>query len=482
MKMEEMPQWLEPLAWLPGWLSAAGDTAVVGDALRRAAQHPGAEVGECTPLACTAGRLRLKGVGWDARYEVTFRLADASDVRRYLVGNLNPPQPGAAEPTVKGALADGTWTCQLPDLGLELKVEGSDDALPVLDSLLDASLARDILERTVNQARPESAALRIERCEPRAARYKPGSRCTVVYRVDAAWSDGRPAPDVIVAKTYRGDKGLVAFDGMSAMWSSPLSTSPVVHIAEPLGYLHDERLLVQGALREETTVKAVIEDAVAGDTPELWERLGTLAERAAEALAALHGCGAVASESTRWDAELAHGEGHRRMHLDGHLSKLTTVAPGATEAAARVLDEIVAAAAMCSPDPDVPSHGSFRPAQVLVWHDEISLIDFDGFCRAEPAMDVALFCASMKVTGMTDAASAGQSPEQLAICMARLDEVCDRFVRRYTDNRPLSLERVALWEALDLLTQLLHGWTKVKQARLDGTIPLLVAHLQRRLS
>jgi Ser/Thr protein kinase RdoA (MazF antagonist) len=363
-----------------------------------------------------------------------------------------------------------------------LRVEGSDEALPVLDSLLDPFRARQLLERAVNGDGSDSAVLRIVRCEPRVARYKPGSRCTVVYRIDAAWSDGRPAPDVVVGKTYRGDKGRVAFDGMRALWSSPLAASPVVHIAEPLGYLHDERLLVQGPVREETTVKAVVEGAAAGSAPELWERLGALAERAADGLAALHGCGAVPTVSTGLDAELADGEGHGRLHLDGLLSRLATVAPGASTAVARVLDEIVTRVATCGPDPDVPSHGSFRPAQVLVWRDEVALIDFDGFCRAEPAMDVALFCASMKVTGMTDAASAGKSPAELARCMARLHEVSERFVDRYTARRPVSLERVAQWEALDLLTQLLHGWTKVKQARLDGTIPLLSAHLGRWLS
>ena len=45
--------------------------------------------------------------------------------------------------------------------------------------------------------------------------------------------------------------------------------------------------------------------------------------------------------------------------------------------------------------PLVPTHRSFRPAQILVHDDDIAFIDFDGTCQAEPGLDLALFRATL---------------------------------------------------------------------------------------
>src|SRR5690606_41329562 len=63
------------------------------------------------------------------------------------------------------------------------------------------------------------------------------------YPPEAAQERGWPA--VVVAKTYRGDKGQNAYDAMRALWRSPLGTSPTVRIAEPLAYLPELSVLVQ---------------------------------------------------------------------------------------------------------------------------------------------------------------------------------------------------------------------------------------------
>jgi len=44
---------------------------------------------------------------------------------------------------------------------------------------------------------------------------------------------------------------------------------------------------------------------------------------------------------------------------------------------------------------------------------------------------------------------------------------------------PISRPRVALWEALDLLTLVLHSWTKVKPERLKNAMFTLEQHLLR---
>jgi aminoglycoside phosphotransferase (APT) family kinase protein len=137
----------------------------------------------------------------------------------------------------------------------------------------------------------------------------------------------------------------------------------------------------------------------------------------------------------------------------------------------------------------VPAHGSFRPAQVLLHGAQIGFIDFDGLCRAEPAMDVALFRATVKTTGLggaladedEDEDEEGSPPPDRAACLARLaqlEAICEAFLATYEALHPVSRPRVALWEALDILTKLVHGWTRVRPARLYLNLLLLERHLE----
>ena len=53
------------------------------------------------------------------------------------------------------------------------------------------------------------------------------------------------------------------------------------------------------------------------------------------------------------------------------------------------------------------------------------------------------------------------------------------ILARYQTHRPVSLERVALYETLDLLTVVLHSWTKVERSRLRHGLLLLERHVER---
>ncbi|MGH2510303.1 MAG: phosphotransferase, partial [Ktedonobacteraceae bacterium] len=47
-----------------------------------------------------------------------------------------------------------------------------------------------------------------------------------------------------------------------------------------------------------------------------------------------------------------------------------------------------------------PAHGGFKASQLL-YHDEaISVVDFDGFCLADPALDVGYFLAYLRPSGL----------------------------------------------------------------------------------
>jgi hypothetical protein len=115
---------------------------------------------------------------------------------------------------------------------------------------------------------------------------------------------------------------------------------------------------------------------------------------------------------------------------------------------------------------------------VLLRANTVGFIDFDGFCRAEPAVDVALFRAIVKDIGKRALEAEEGNGNSPAVHLAQLDELCEVFSARYEDAAPISRERVALWEAVHLLTLVLHSWTKAKHDRLASRLALLSHHLR----
>ncbi|HEV8649719.1 MAG TPA: phosphotransferase, partial [Actinomycetes bacterium] len=310
--------------------------------------------------------------------------------------------------------------------------------------------------------------LRIRSCTPRVMRYKPGSRCTILYQLDYEEGAADPSwPDVVVAKTYHGDKGRVAWDGMRALWESPMASSGVA-IAEPLAFVPELNVLVQGPIREEQTLREGLQEALRTGDPEAARDLRGLIAGTAAGLAALHTCGVRLGELLTWEDELAE--------VREVIDRLAASAPELGGAAEPMLAGLEAVASEHPTDPAGPAHRSFRPPQVLLSGGRLGFIDFDGFCQAEPALDVALFRATVKSVGMTaeggKAASASAEDR-----LARGKELADLFLDRYEEHAPISRTRVALWESLDLFTMVLHSWTKAKQARLGDAMFMLRDHL-----
>ena len=102
-------------------------------------------------------------------------------------------------------------------------------------------------------------------------------------------------------------------------------------------------------------------------------------------------------------------------------------------------------------------------------------MDFDGLCQAEPAHDVAEFLGKLRSVSLTVGKGEDDlvDAEQLPALCARADQLGELFLTEYERHRSLSHERVALWEALGLLTRLVDGWAKVKPARLQMNVMLM---------
>jgi hypothetical protein len=456
---EHMWQGLGALGVMPAWLAGLDDSQRVQRALS----------GFIPDLrSAKLGRVRLKSGRWTARCRVV--LGDEGQ-QVDLAGTIIPP--GEEEPEFdtlpRGRPGTQGWRCWIPDLRLALESKADTEAeLPAMGLLTDPDRARSFLEEAIRAGSPKYRDLRIVSAKPKVMRYSPGSRCTVLYRLEFPSEPQGNWPQVVVAKTYRGaDKGRIAWEGMNALWNSPMVSSGVVEIAEPLAWVPEQKILVQGPVREERTLKALLLAALSDGDGRTRDQLHTYLSKTAAGLVQLHHSGATSAERTTWGDELAE--------VREVLSRLAAVLPRLDGAAEPFLDELERLAHRFPPDVSGPAHRSFRPAQVLLYKGSIGFIDFDGFCLCEPAIDVALFRATTRDLAINTFPANAPLEERLET----IDGLCEHFLASYEVHSPISRERVALWESLDLMTNVLHSWTKAKPRRLVHALELLRHHNTR---
>jgi hypothetical protein len=380
--------------------------------------------------------------------------------------------PGGFERPAPRPFGAADWSCYLPELRLHCEVVPEEQALEALPQLTDPEEARALLERGIASSTEAYRDLRIRACRPEVLNYKPGTRCTIRYHLEyAAPHTNRGWPTTVIAKTYRKRKGEQAFNGMVALWRSPLAGHAAVRIAEPLAYLPELKVLIQTALPEEQTLEEVLRAALIADTPEAFDRLADFVRAAAAGLAALHRSGVRIDATTTWDEQI--------VEIPELLERLAVVAPDLADAIRPLFDRLQARAAAYPADPLVPSHGSFDSDQVLIAQERIGFIDFDSFCMAEPALDVGHFRAAIMDSGMKliDERTL-QSQEACRAYLERLDRLGAIFLAAYESLAPVSRQRLALWEALDYLRDALHLWTKPKLSGAEGVIRILEYHLR----
>jgi hypothetical protein len=468
-----LPDWLTALsvadalslfATLPDWLTALADSAAVLAAVGR--HVPEFASGELELRECKVKRVRLRGGSLTAVYRLTY--ADRASGHEQVVEVLGEivSRGGAAEPNpgTNGAPfgTDG-WRCYLSELRLDLGSAPPELRLPALSTLTDAERGREFLERAIRAGSPAHANLRILAARPRIVRSKE-NRCTVLYDLEYPPEDAH-SPSPVIAKTYRRDAGAKTYAGMQALWSSKLSTSDAVAVAEPLAYDPELRVLLQGPVRGESTLTDLLRSTFASGSTEALGEVSAYVDKTALGLAALHTSGVSYGKTITWADRVAD--------IKEQVGWVTALAPELSDAATPLLTRLAKRETEHPPDPLVPTHGSFRPNQVLLHAGEIGFVDFDGICQAEPALDVACFLASLKKTVRVhaDDDGAGRSDVSRAL-LSELEELGERFLVQYETIANISRERVVLWEALELFNGVLDCWTKMSMG-LEARVELL---------
>ena len=466
---------------LPDWLVAARDPDRVREQLSQIV--PEFNQGELLLLKCEVGHIRYKEDHWTGLYHLETSLSGKEPPQTVILeGAIYPPgviEPG--EPQVEGAFGSRGWQAVIPELNLRLKTQESETVLASMSFLTDPEESRLFLMHNIQAGSPKYHDIDIQASNPKVVRYKPGSRCTVLYHLEYPqhMSADRQWPELVIAKTYRNEKGKNAFEGMLALWNTPLASSGTVQIAEPLAYSEQERVMIQGPIGEEITLKKLMVNAFRAGTREAIEEVNQVMRKTAAGLAEIHGANVTSGKTWVWEDEFAE--------VRERIERLSIARPGLSQGANPLLGRLRQLADASPPDPLVPSHGSFRPAQVLLYKDQIGFIDFDTFCQSEPANDLALFLSSVMSLAMTNTdfdetrdSGSGMDEETRKSRFEMAMSLSEQFLDEYEKHRPVSRQRVALWEALDIFMLVLHGWIKVKVGELADTTYLFEQFLQSK--
>jgi hypothetical protein len=457
---------------VPPWLAAALDAAQVMAALNR--HVPEFASGALTLRDCAIDQLHLKDTNseWGRNWLLTIADADGEQRIPIRVTLIAPGLPAADESTVTLPLESSDWRCWLPEVRLLCKRGRSkkDKELPAFKALTDGEQARPLLEQALRAQATGYEHVSLRSCTPEVLLNKPGKSAVIRYKLDYGSEDGaRGWRDTVILKMYNDDIGHDAFVGMRAVWNAGLYKSAAVRIPEPLAYLTDQQATLMGPVPEERDLEKLLDALLLSDDPADQAELHRVFRAAGVALAAFHHCGGVVDRTTTWNEGFAEAE--------EQLTYLRVPFPEAIAAVDRLVERLRALEAAVPADPLVPTHGAFRPEQVLLAGTQISFIDFDYFCMAEPAFDIALFRATMMDNGLYDERIRPRDEAEITARRARIDALNQHFLTAYEAHAPVSRQRVALWEAIFYFNDSLQCWTKPR----PNDPRLVVSLLERQL-
>ncbi len=302
-------------------------------------------------------------------------------------------------------------------LSLSVQAFPADDGLPALAASLDARQGA-VFKTLQNAARAQlgSDEWRLISATAEPVRYKPASRCVVRYHLILArgeqegqetrqltifgkvYADPQQARSVqaLQQRLYDEQLARVGSRALGQVYSAPLLPRPL-GIIEQIGLTFNEA--VQPADPQERlltgtrAIKPAIERGRGGEI----STINVPAEElrlTAVALARLHTSAVRPEQGTpRTGAKEAKRARERAALIARH-------APAQAEEVQRLVQQLATRLEALQPDTYRAAHGGFKSSQLLFHSHQVFVVDFDGFCLADAALDVGYFLAYLRPSGL----------------------------------------------------------------------------------
>ncbi|HEY1352015.1 MAG TPA: phosphotransferase [Ktedonobacteraceae bacterium] len=301
---------------------------------------------------------------------------------------------------------------QARDLGMALAAFPADGGLPTLAECCDTSAGAQLLP-----ALQEAAGLlladghwQIQTAQAMPIRYKPGSRCVIRYDLLLAHERepsatralslfGKVYADPTQARRVQEVMQLLYAEQLASTGlkqATPFLPRPLLLAAGPrLGLCAAVRpLRADGVLRTGTSVLVPRVLRQAGGNSISPELPADELRLAALALARLHTSQIRPGElAVRTGTKEAQRARERAGLLAGYYPAQAADIQDLVQVLARHLETL-------RPPVYRPAHGGFKASQLLYHDGTVSVVDFDGFCLADPALDVGYFLAYLRPGGL----------------------------------------------------------------------------------
>jgi hypothetical protein len=320
-----------------------------------------------------------------------------------------------------------TGVLRAKDIGLSVQTFPADNSLPALAASCDTTPHSALFEALQSAARiqlgDDTWQLVFARAVP--VRYKPANRCVIRYHLalEHGQDDGATSRNLtLFGKVYadpeqarsvqalqqrlydeQASKTSVERNAQSDEGTFVVAHSGVPLLPRPLGMIESIGLTFNAAVqpskqneqlltgtralrpRMETGKGGEITDLVI-PTEELW--------LTAIALARLHTSTVHPDENApRTGAKEAKRARERASLIAGH-------SPTQAEEVLRLAEQLATGLEALQPDLYRPAHGGFKASQLLFHSHKVFVVDFDGFCMADPALDVGYFLAYLRPSGL----------------------------------------------------------------------------------
>jgi aminoglycoside phosphotransferase (APT) family kinase protein len=333
--------------------------------------------------------------------------------------------------------------------GVELSVYPDDAELPSLAAVATGRALTPLLPEAGARHRGDQAPLA---ASVRLLRYRPGRRATLLVSV-------RGQRRSYVAKVYRDATKAAAVAGEAEALHDAARRCAVLRLAPPAG--HAPAL---AAVLQHRVTGAPLHLLLGGRRPAAPAATEAV-DRAALALAQLHGLPAVSGRVRSVDAEL--------LRFAARGARIGSVDPPVGTELVRLAERLTMVGRALPRDPAALVHGDCKPSQFLIADGIAWLLDLDHCGVAEPATDVGTFLASLRQLAVR---------RRLAGVRQRIAEepvaLGERFLATYRaargDGAPESRAR---WhEAVALERKALRAFARAPRSPLPRAL-VLEAHL-----
>ncbi len=304
------------------------------------------------------------------------------------------------------------------DIGLSVQAFPSDENLPTLAASCDTSQQSVLLQDLQTAARLHLGDQNWQLVSATAVpvRYKPANRCVIRYSLTLEHSGEQTSSYTNVTlfgKVYADpQQALKVHSLQQKLYQEQVTT----HGRKVVGHFLDLPLLPQ-PLGMNKILGLTFNEAVQNTNPEELLHLGGHVLRprveygrsgeitnvivpgeelslTAIALARLHTSTVQPHDSTpRTGAKEAKRVRERALLIAASN-------PALTEDVRRLTEQLAARLEIQQPDVYRSAHGGFKASQLLFHSHHVFVVDFDGFCLADSALDVGYFLAYLRPSGL----------------------------------------------------------------------------------